>query len=529
MSAKRRMTFILILLAAVFSLTLALNAAIDQDAMELMNYYYDLVLSGNYESARGMWDPSANFRAGRLGIEYEGIPLKVDCTSPIINSGDRISLDRFPGLKGRANLDNNVFRLTFGAFVDNREIKHDYYARLLGQDYWLFYPQDVFCKGWPEFESKYFRFYINPDRVDYFNRPGADELDLFVERVAGQIKIPKDRLKLLEQQKIDYYLCGTEAELTKITSIEGSGYFDPSADAIFSIDFPSFNLAAKQLINFRLQKLPLFPIPMMEEGFSIYLGGRWQRSPAVITDFGRYIISNDLTEIDSVLVTREFDEMILADITYPVDACLVDYFIERLGMERFLGLYLGLSGNALYRDTVTADYVKRVIADSLGTDWAGVTGGFLAFLENRPDRGGVIYPGQKINEKILLVLDQMMLYGSKNWFQVKFFVPDSMTSSFHYLFGKDEGLANKRSRLFNEQYKGRRGLESYRYGLMVDKNEIGFYDYAANQLKGKYVYSFSPDPEYYDQDKKVITAYFSVDMFNGKVPDVEDGVVIEQD
>jgi len=527
MSAKQRLTVLSIILVMIMSLSGAVYAAVDQKAMELMNYYYDLILSGNYESARGIWDPSAVFRASRLGIEYDGIPLKVDCTSPIVNSIDRISLDRYPGLRGRSNLDNNIFRLKFGAMVDDREVEHIYYARQLGQDYWMFYPQDVYCKDWQEVDSKYFRFYINPHRIDFFSRPGADALDRFVEKVAEQINIPDDRLELLKQQKIDYYLCETEAELTKITDVEGSGYFNPASDAIFSINFPSFNLVAKQLINFRLQKLPLFAIPLMDEGFSIYLGGRWQRSPAVITDFGRYIINNDLTEIDSVLVTRNFDEATLADITYPVDACLVDYLIEKLGMDRFLELYKDLSGDALYRDTVSADYVKGVIAGVLDTDWAGVSSSFLAYLGNRPDRGGIIYPGQKINKDVLLVLDEMMLYGSKDWFQVKFFVPDSMANSFHYLFGKNEELDHKRSKLFDEQYKGKKQLDSYRYGLMVDKNEIGLYDYAANQLIGKYVYSFDPNPDYFNPEKKVITAYFSTDLFNGKIPDVEDGMVLK--
>ncbi len=527
MSVKQRLTVVSIILAISLGMCGGIYAGVDQKAVELMNYYYDLILSGNYESARGMWDPSALFRASRLGIEYDGIPLKVDCTSPVVNSIDRISLDRFPGLKGRSNLDNNVFRLKFGAIVDSREVQHNYYARQLGQDYWMFFPQDVYCKDWQEVDSKYFRFYIQPGRIDYFNVSGADALDLFVDQVAKQIGIPGDRLDLLKQQKIDYYLCSTQAEVAKITDVDAAGYYDPASDAIFSIDFPAFNLVAKQLINFRLQKLPLFAIPLMDEGFSIYLGGRWQRSPAVITDFGRYIVDNDLTEVDSVLVTRDFDEATLPDITYPVDACLVDFLIGKLGMDKFLELYKDLSGNALYRDTVSADYVKGVIAENLGTDWDGVSTDFLAYLGNRPDRGGVIYPGQKINKDILLAGDEVMLYGSNDWFQVKYFVPDSLDGAFHYLFGKDEKLENKQSELFNEQYKGKKQLDSYRYGLMIDKNEIGLYDYAANQLIGKYVYSFDPDPDYFNPEKKIITAYFSTDLFNGKIPDVEDGMVLK--
>lgn len=506
------------------------DAGVDRYALELVKYYADLVQSGNFESARGMWDPSATLRAERLGIELEGIPLKADCHSPIINSVDRINPGLYPGVKLASNLGDDTFRMNFSATIGNKERQHVYYAKRLGQDYWLFFPQDFYCRDWHETTSKYFRFYIDDNKGDYFSIPGADELDRFVESTAELLDIPDSRLKILEQQKTDYYLCNSELEIGKITGFETRSWFDPAADAIFTSDFPDFHMAAKQLINFKLQKLPLYNIPLMGEGFPIYLGGRWQRSSQVITDFGRYIIDNDLAEIDSVLVEDNDQNATLADITYPVDACLIDYFIEKLGLKKFLEMYRNLGGDIQYRDTVSADWVRATISKSLGRTWPEILGGFSEFLENRPDRGGLIYPGQKIKKNILLTReDRLMLYADKKWFQVKYFVPDSTNGVLHFVFDKNDRLVDKESSLFNEQYKGKHDLGGYRWGIMIDKNEIGLYDYAANQLKAKYVESFDPNKDYYNKDKKVITAYFSLDLFNGEVPHVEDGIFIEQD
>ncbi len=528
MNKQRRVVSLILGLALILSAAPIAQGQIETKVLEMMDYYYDLMLSGNYESARAFWEPSALFRSERLGIEYEGIPLKADCSSPIMNSIKRISQERYPGLKGRATLDSNVYMLKFAATVDGREIMHNYFARLLGQDLWFFYGQDVYCSGWAQTETKYFRFYISSRKTDFFNLPGAESLDMFVEQLAEKLNIPKERMDLLKQQKIEYYLCSTDAEQEKISGVAGRGHFDPAADAIFSVDFPDFHLVAKQLINFRLQKLPLFPIPLFDEGFSIYLGGRWQRSSAVITDFGRYILNNDLTEIDSVLVQKDFDEAIMADITYPVDACLTEYIITRLGMENFLEFYKSLSGGTLFRDTVTSDFVKTAITEKLGMAWDGVEKEFMEYMAVRPDMGGKIFPGQKINKNVLLTEDNLMLYASKDWFQVKLFVPDSMVGSYHFLFGKSKDLENKKSYLFDEQYKGKTSFQGYRYGLMIDKNEIGLYDYATNQLKAKYVYTFDPSEEYYNPEKKVITAYFSTAVFGGKVPKVDDGISLSQ-
>ena len=45
----------------------------DNVAYETLSYYFDLLATGNVESALGIWEPRALARATRLGINYDNI------------------------------------------------------------------------------------------------------------------------------------------------------------------------------------------------------------------------------------------------------------------------------------------------------------------------------------------------------------------------------------------------------------------------------------------------------------------------
>jgi hypothetical protein len=78
-----RLLFVILLILGSSNLTLAQEKPDEITATELISYYFDLFLSGNYESAAQLWEPTALERATRLGIEYDGIPVKPDCNSPV--------------------------------------------------------------------------------------------------------------------------------------------------------------------------------------------------------------------------------------------------------------------------------------------------------------------------------------------------------------------------------------------------------------------------------------------------------------
>ena len=56
------------------------------EAVEALAQYFDLLVTGNLESASGLWTKAAIERSSRFGIEYSDIPLKIDCASPLVRN-----------------------------------------------------------------------------------------------------------------------------------------------------------------------------------------------------------------------------------------------------------------------------------------------------------------------------------------------------------------------------------------------------------------------------------------------------------
>jgi hypothetical protein len=493
----------------------------------LLTYYFDLLLSDNLESVNFLWAPSAIQRADRLNIEYEDIMFKADCNSPVIYDFDRLRDQLMSGIDSKVALDSGLVRLKFKAIVDEQEVAYTYHAQEYGEDFWLVFPQDVYTSDWLTRETKYFRFVIDSPMVDYYNEIAAKELDLFVKKTGERLLIDDERFKLLKQQKIDYYLCSSEHLIQKIAGQKTKGLYDPGSDAIITTVFPDFHLVSRLLVNFKLQKRPRFTLPFMDEGLAIYLGGRWQRSPDVIVDFGEYILDNDISSIDSILSWDYSDNNVMANITYPVDACLVDYLMAQLGVDRFLELYLNLSGNIEFIEGTSPDKSKEIISKYFGQGWNEIRADFDTYFANRDSHGGLIYPGQVEVSKQLAGKSGFEIGASSQWVQVNYTPINDLPPNVIVLISEQDKLTGKKSKLFDEQSFDNLDFERYRYGLRIDKNEIGLYDYATNRLKAKYVYSFDPKPGYFDESGNSISAYFDVGLFGEKMPKMSDIKVID--
>jgi len=529
MLVRRILTGILITVIYVAGLAGPVNPRVTDDkvAYDMLAYYIDLVRSGNHESALGMWAPSALTRAGRLGIEYDGITIKADCNSPVINDLGRVKDLMTRGIKTKGIIDSGLVRLKYVVLHGTEEIETYYYARRLGDDFWFVFSQDCYAGEWPVIETEYFRFHINPDMMGYYSPVGTKALDRFVENTADRIKLDSERRKLLAEQKIDYYFCDGENEVRKITGLSTRSHYDRASDALITADFPDFYQVSKLLVDFRLQHRSYFGLPVVEEGLAIYLGGRWQRSGDVIIDFGEYILDFNLTSIDSILTKNEPAGETLADITYPIDACLADFLIARLGIDRYLDLYKDLCGDIEAVEKIDTDQIKSIVAGAAETDWETFKADFTAYFTDRHAHGGFIYPGRVDTDRTLIDEGGINISVSDKWLQVTCSGPADTDPGANILIDRDRDLQGKNSRLFEEQYKNRQVYDGYRFGIKMDKNEIGLYDYGANQLKAKYVVSFDPDPKYYDADRNEVTAYFDIGLLGENLPDFDDYKILD--
>jgi hypothetical protein len=515
----KALAFLAVLLALTSLAVRDSCADIDKNqSRALIQYYFDLIKSGNYESAQGLWEPSTLARATRLGIEYDDAPVKPDCSSPVIYDFDAVKEILPAGLYSMASIDSGVIRWKFEAEVDEDKFQHFYYAADIDGYFWLVTPRDYYARDWPIEVSKYFRFYTNPDRVDHLNDIIVESLDAFVDGVAENISISPERMKLLAEQKIDYYLCSGETEVEKLSGERSRGVYDPGSDAVITTFIPHYHQVALLLMNFKLQKLPLFTQSFLRMGLATHLGGRWQRAPEVVFDFGNYILRYDVAEIDSVLSFEGFNDPASGDVTYPVGACLAEYLYTRLGSEAFFGLYRDLSGS--YPDVVrcSVSETKDKIANATGASWEEFKQDFDDFLESRRDRHGLIHPGDVKTNEVLVSDGGLTLSVSDRWLKVEYQSDTEIKPEVDILFGKMSTLEGKSSMLFNEQYQYRREYQGYRYGIRLDMNETGLYDYATNQIKAKFIDDPVDKSAYFDIKRNRISAYFDKGLLDGVLP-----------
>ncbi len=494
---------------------------------ELIQNYFDLVISGNYTSALDLWEPDILSRAERLGITYSSIPIKPDCGSPVIYDFDRLRQFLFSNILSSKVIDSGVYRVDVQIRLGDEKIEHSYMLRKKDKYFWLIFPQDYYARDWPVSESKYFRFHINPKQEPFFNNVAAKSLDDFVEKTAKRIIIPPERLALLAEKKIDYYLCDGETEVQKISGHVTKGIYDLGADAIISAIFPHYHEVTHLLVNFKLKDLPLFTLPFIQEGTAVYFGGRWQRAPEVMLDFGEYILQYNIVDPDSVLADKSDPNTVSADISYPVDACLMEYLFSTLGSDKFFGLYRAFSGDYEFFMNSSIDSARNILAAQTGKSWDKTKTDFGAFLKNQKSRGGLIFPGEVATGREVVKDSGVVISSSDKWLKIEYFASKDDKADVNFLFGKDTTMAGKLSSIFIEQYKDTRPFDGYRFGIRLDRNEVGLYDYCTNQLMAKYVHDFDPGPNYYDSTSGKYSAYFDIGLLGKNLPTKADYLIVK--
>lgn len=105
----------------------------------------------------------------------------------------------------------------------------------------------------------------------------------------------------------------------------------------------------------------------------------------------------------------------------------------------------------------------------------------------------------------------------KKWVSLQV-IGDSAAVEGNLLFGYDKRLEGVRSMLFEEQYQGAVPYPAYRWGIRFDANEAGLYDYATNQLVGKYIFGITPSPEYHGENGNAVAVRYLLDLADGAAP-----------
>ena len=505
----------LLLLAAVTG-----SAGADPRAAGVVNQYFDLVISGNIESAVYLWSEADQERSSRFGIVYPGVAIKGDCTSPLMaNQGYRFGAASV-SVRQREVLEDRFVRVEYHMPAVDREKTYSYYTQFIDGYYWLCYPQDYYARDWPILQTRYFRIHYHPSLEEYINPVGLEELDLFVERTIDSLEMSDETLKEIAERKIEYFYCDNEQTVEKISGHLTKGLLDLASNDIVSANFPHYHELTHLMVNIKLKELPLYTIPILREGVAVRYGGRWGKTAAALMDLGAYLYQEQLLDLDSILSYRDFQTSAVADISYPVAGLFAGYLADRLGQDKFFQLYLEASGSFEEVNELDMVDIQNMIIGYTGHDsWLDLRLDFGANLKKRVAKDRVVAPGPLENGKQLLAEDVWQVKRDKEWYSFEFTLPPSSPAAGNLLFDYDERLAEKPSLLFAEQYPGQSSSDGYRFGVRFDQHEAGLYDYATNQLLAKYIWGITPSAEYFDEEANRVAIRFRKDLVEDYLAD----------
>jgi hypothetical protein len=492
--------------------------------IKILAEYFDLIVSGNIESALYLWTEASLERAERFGIEYTDIPLKNDCTSPIIRDLDLMRYHLERPAKQVFDLDDPTYqRLLYSKVVEGDLIEYSYYMHSDGDYWWLCYPQDYYARDWPIRETRFFRIRIDPTAEPNLNPVVLEAADELVQKMADELGLSKDLMKTIAEKKIEYFFCGRDSTVQLISGHLVKGVFDMASNDLISGFFPHYHELVHLLVNIKLQQLPLYTQPLLREGVAVYYGGRWGKTPSSLLDLGAFLYREDIVDLDSLLALPLFETHSGADIAYPVAGLFTSYLIDQLGRDRFFELYLKLSGDFETVNSQTMTQVKQILVEATGMDdWESFLAGFDKHIADLMENESVIRPGMLAKGKELVKGENFVVRADKEWLGFEFTFEGDQPTTGNLLFGRDDRLDGIGSVLYGEQYGGNTGFDGYRYGVRFDRNEVGLYDYATSHLMAKYIWGITPSDDYFDADNNRITVMLRKALLGKQWPSDDD-------
>lgn len=506
--------FVIFGLVAIFSTAKAQHSG----AAPMLSSYFDLMVSGNYESASYLWTAAAQERSNKLGIKYKDIPLKMDCTSPIVQDLELMKNYLQPPVKRYENIfDDKAQKLYYSAIVNGKNVQHTYFAEDDGRNYWLTFPQDLYAKDWTIKETQYFRLHIHPKQLEYVNSLLLDEADKFVARIGDSLGLSVYDLRHLESVKIEFFFCDSDELVEKITGFRTRGMYDKASSDIISSFFPHYHEIVHLLADYSLREVSLFVHPLFEEGLAVHYGGRWGKSTESLIPLGVFLYEQGIVSLDSMLDYNKFRSS-EADIAYPLAGLFNRFILEKCGKQKYMALYRKLSGSNARMSALPVDSVKTYILGTVSIgSWEKLVESFESYIKKFKSDNYVAVAGVTNKGEVIISAPEAVVKSNGEWMEFEFAAPKG-----NLLFGRVSEPKDFISAMFNEHYENKVPFEGYRYGVRFDVNEAGLYDYATNILLAKFIAGVEPSENYYNQDNHKISIRIKKSLTNGVIPSEND-------
>lgn len=472
--------------------------------------YISALKNGEWDKAQSFWLPPEIERANRLGIKFSDIEVKYDCTSPYVNDRQKLKIDQCVEMVKADLIDSTSARVDVSIRRPlYKQTDQIYYLVKTGETWQICSPMLVLARNWQNKQTKYFSIIYSDSSL--LNDYAISEMDGFIDTLADLLQIPADRMKHLEQTKIDYYLC-TAPQMKSLTGFEAHGMTSFPFDAIITRHLPHTHEIVHLMTNYALQELPLYTVPVAQEGLACCLGGRWGKTPAIINYWGNVSVALGMTDLDDVITTAGFIGCPGgADAAYAISSLFAQSSIENFGAVKFLEFYGKLSGNLPAVESLSVENIKSLAVETFGKSWTEIQAHFDDTVKKYHYCGivpGKLESGAPLAEASADQAELSVLGDDKSYY-----FTISMHGDFQgglLTFSEHNRAANTDyvSWQFEEQNPGI-DYNGAILGLKFNKDEAGLYDYRTNMLIAKYVYGFTPEDDYYDPDSKQIT--FAID------------------
>lgn len=410
----------------------------------------------------------------RLGISFSDVSHKF-----------LISYDLHPVMKsevreGRLNMVPVVRELSEGYSLLHLTVGNNYSKEFIFRGEKLVSPVYYYTRQWTSWESEHIRFLIS-DTL-YFNRYSVAALESFVVRMMDELEYTVEQRDRLREKKILYVLCSDVDEIERLTGFKTRGMYVLAFDYVVTTYNAHYHELVHLLVNFKLQRLPLFTHELFQEGLAVAYGGRGGVDPSVMLHAAHFIITSEFLRPDELFDRNEFLEHD-PSVSYPVAGLYNDFLMKTLSTDSYLSLYRRYSSSddsVSYLSVTHSDLPPERL--------------WNAFLDSIDHDGGIVLdppPGRfepVMNDSSGEIAEGEIFYRIR-------------TGGIIRLAGKDTP-GRYASRQFNElvhqaSYRGEK------YLILSDTNEIGVYNLLTNNRIAGRVRTFShpsvPFPRLGDQ------------------------------
>jgi len=288
-------------------------------------------------------DPVDEQLSQRLGIRYEGVKHKF-LISYELSSSLRTAIQQQRCRVECDSLGGIFSRITFS--LPEESLAQQYYFRS-GK---LIAPMTYFTHHWKKIVTKYFIFLISDSTA--FNDYSIQRLEDFTETMLDSLDFSSADREVLANKKIYYVLCRDENEIEQVTGFKTRGMYNLAYDMVVTTYNCHYHELLHLLMNYKIKSLPLYTLPLLQEGFAVAFGGRGGYEPDVLLHTGAFLQYSGFADVRDLFSRQSFARTD-ASISYPVSGLFVANLFHSVGAKTFCALYRKYSGTDSQVDTMT--------------------------------------------------------------------------------------------------------------------------------------------------------------------------------